>query len=63
MMGGQKYTLSWGGAFNAPPMFSLKRAFFDQKNYKTTFPNIFEDHLGGLGVTNPPLAPKKPTFL
>ena len=57
------YVSWWGGAFKAPPMFSLKMTYLGPKNNKTIIPHIFEDLMEGLEPKHPPLAPKKPTFL
>ena len=59
---GRKYTLSGGGAFSAPPIFSQKMAFFGEKNDKTILLYIFDDLTEGLEPMKPPQPPKKPTF-
>ena len=57
------YVSWWGGAFKAPPMFSLKMTYLGPKNNKTIIPHIFEDLMEGLEPKHPPMAPQKPTFL
>ena len=57
------YVSWWGGAFKAPPMFSLKLTFLDPKNDKTIYPHIFEDLMKGFRAQTPPSGPQKPYFL
>ena len=51
-----------GGAFKAPPMFSLKLTFLGPKNDKTIYPHKFEDLMEGSEPKHPPLAPQKTYF-
>ena len=61
-MGLKIYVSWWGGAFKAPPMFSLKLTFLGPKNDNTIFPHIFEDLMEGSEPKHPPLAPQKTYF-
>ena len=56
------YVSWWGGAFKAPPMFSLKMTYLGPKNNKTIIPHIFEDLMEGLEPKHPPMVPQKTYF-